>query len=87
MTKKQKIISLILELNTFSSIEIKKRLNLSRNKTFKSTTKNYINRVFRYLIKRKLIIKHDFKRIKKANNYPMPIYSINSQLINKLINL
>lgn len=87
MTKKQKIISLILELNSFSSVEIKKRLNLSKNKAFKSTTKNYINRVFRYLIKRKLIIKCDFKRSKKANNYPIPIYSINSQLINKLINI
>jgi len=76
-----------MELNTFSSVDIKKRLNLSKNKAFKSTTKNYINRVFRCLIKRKLIIKYDFRRIKKANNYPMPIYSINSQLINKLINI
>jgi len=84
MTKKQKIIEIIIKKNIISSAGIKKYLNYSRNKEFKKTSANYINRILRYLMKRKLILIALEKRKKTANNYPIKYYCVNLQNIEKL---
>jgi len=84
MTKKQKIVEIIIKKSVISSGGIKKYLNYSRNEEFKKTSANYINRTLRYLMKRKLILIAFEKRKKTANNYPIKYYSVNLQNIEKL---
>lgn len=84
MNKRQLIINKILLLNSeFTISDIRKRVNLSKNKN-KYLSTNYIYRVVNSLINKNILFVQGEKRKKKANNYPIKKYSINLQLLNKI---
>jgi len=84
VNKRQLIINKILLLGCeFTIYDIRKRVNLSKNKN-KSLSTNYIYRVVNSLISKKTLFIQGEKRKKKANNYPIKKYSINLELLNKI---